>query len=130
MATLTPNGDTEVIVAQKGTLKLQQTDVTGGVGNNSTNFTVPTGKKWILKASNTNCGGGVTGTDQFTLSITKDSKSFFLFKEAPVTNTYNFGIYQPAQDIELSSGDVVKTNVYCAAAENFTTMILVQEFDA
>jgi hypothetical protein len=53
------NRDQEVTIQEQGELTLDQEAITSpSNGNNMTTFTVPTGKKWILKFAE--CGGAGT----------------------------------------------------------------------
>ena len=122
MATLTPNGDAEVIQKEAGTLKVLSAsgNTTVGCPDERVLYTVPVGKKATIKAIF--CDGGGT-----TASLRN------VFVVSSVEFEFNTGIPAKtifiANTIVLNEGDEVKWKADVSAIGNLNTSILYQEFD-
>ena len=129
MATLTPNRDTEVTVVEQGDLRIigQVKSITG-VAYYTESFTVPTGKKWVLKSSYSYSATGTYTVHDVTLKIYDGANSATLY--AVTADRYNYN--QPL-DITLQEGWFVQIIINCTAhttTGNYNSSILVQQSDA
>ena len=131
MATLTPNGDTEVTVDTKGELKiLAGTVVFNGTGFKSIDFVVPVGKKYILKFCSFNYTG--TATVDFVYLRLYDGTNYVI---ADTVNTVAVGIsyvLKPIHEVQLTNGFTINMLPYVSAdtAGSGFAYALVQEIDA
>ena len=126
MATLTPNGDAEVTIADRGQLTISEVQDTAASGAPITlTQTVPAGKVWIMKRQTAFADGS------HTLRMT-------IFKD-PVTNL-EMGIDRnesPSNSEQvdligytLTAGWVILTNFFTTGSSLQKSTLLYQEYDA
>jgi len=125
MATLTPNQDTEVTIRKQGETKVFiDTDAMGGIGQQTKDFVVPTGKKWILKGYQWDNGSCTVTSISIRILIFSAYTQFTLYND-----TVDFSILLTTE-IFLKEGDILR---YFANVSNdgpCSAIIMVEEYDA
>ena len=126
MATLTPNGDAEVVVSEQGNLKYGYTAANlGATGTVTREYTVPTGKKWTLKAIYNSNGATITRVLVY-LSVPAVAGLHVLYDS---TTVFDFNVVLP-QPITIPEGWVVTYQYSVGTDGNTVNSTLYQEFDA
>ena len=130
MATLTPNQDAEVKIAQAGTSAVSRvTETPSGTGKTNIFHTVPTGKTWTLKAHGTYGSSLAATSNQYEMEILLNGDSAYIqiFKDA---TTGLLGSYLN-NDIVLNPGDAVRQRINLTAytSGNLIGQLLILEDD-
>lgn len=131
MPNISPNRDQEVTISEQGNLAIQSDLISPAVsGTNSSTFTVPTGKKWVLKSIDIH-GVSLSATVSYLLVRYMDgSDSIDLLRD----DTGGSTLYQMvgSENLILQAGKSIRliTQLSAFTSGDISHEILVQELDA
>ena len=124
MATLTPNGDTEVITREPGNITIEKTVTMGVTGSQTISLSPAAGKKWIVKIVQSDCN--IAPTAHF-IQIGDGTESIRLTLDSTNASV----LYVADSVLELGENDQLACRFnYGASTSNHTFRLLVVEFDA
>lgn len=114
------NRDKVVSVQVLGELKIA-TDVQTGItaGTTTSVFTVPTGKKWIIKGVYLGIGTATTNNDVISYSIKDGTNRVILHSETLAGALYSCGVFVPPIDITVPHGFTFEAAFAHAATETW-----------
>ena len=132
MATLTPNGDTEVTVIEQGALTFKSSSVSVTAdGTFDIIETVPTGKKWTLKYISVGQNGGTFTITRFQTLIQDTAGANPL--KVDDTSASNVIVSLGEKNITLEPTQRIRIATFVtgwSVTGNSTAILVYQEFDS
>ena len=127
MATLTPNSDAEVSVTELGILSSKGDTRASSTGASSHDFTVPAGKKWVLKGTSATASA-TFATDVQIFASGGDAINVRVHTaESFTANKYDTFIFP--QGVTLVAGEKVRISLTATSATG-AAALLYQEMNA